>query len=730
MAPPCELSDDEEIVFKSGVHQQQSNHEYQIEIEMKEKNELKNDSSVPSIEQEIACQNDECIEPELIMNRCIRDSKEIEDIVPQKLVIQGDTCESTNVNLLAEQREDCYQYTQSFKAQISSTLAGFSNTTSIHGPKRILKARGRTSRAGWTFVFIGVVSLAVYLIAGVVVKYYSYPIEDGISIKTQSLAFPSVTLCPLIPNDDFLVMSDLEAYWQSNQGDKYLLYTLKAYKYLIGKDRLVSDIRTDFPKNESSFSNALIQSWLDLSSWLSEKLSPVSRWQVENFPLNDININVSEIGPTKGLSSDDINVAGMDPVKEQDFILECVYNDKPCDEQFNVTKVTTAYGQCFTLNISESAEDVNEIGPNKGLTLILYTGRYNPIPIRPNFYMPTMGFSSTYAQPSDGVQIVVHNPGTMPQPYREGFHVTPGRLTSVKITKTERTRLVPPYGDCTDKDYLVNSEFRYSYEMCVEQCLQERIIQKCGCVSPMYIIPADHNFSLIQYCGNISKIFGFSENKNCIHSNSWMTRGSMCLYGTPQLRLRMINLANDIIDRLKCEQYWSKSSIQSCKCRRPCKENTYIHLINTIPWPEKSVVSNDGQRGFLKFRQKHKNIDKTFKLFERELRLYTYLWDHQFEVFEDCFDHNITDGHKQYNINSLIENIVDTNFLKLNIHIESLDVRTVYEERTYTYDNVMKDIGNVFGFYLGMSAVSVVEGVYIIGVLIKLIIYRMMCRRN
>ncbi|CAH1785538.1 unnamed protein product [Owenia fusiformis] len=644
------------------------------------------------------------------------------------------------------------QSNASLRKTVCSKLSEYAEVASVNGPKRIVRAESRPSMAAWGVIFFGVVCMSVYLIAGVVVKYYAYPTQDGISIKTHPLAFPAVTLCPFIPNS----ISDLKKRLRQKAG-------VIAMHYALGLNYTDEIIVEDFfsaVQARNMYEFAINPELFGLSKFDETNINmkkifhlrdPLrsNGWVVENVPINYFSGQF------------------LQQIKPEDLVLECTYNDKACNDQIDISITNTVYGRCFTLNVNESIGHVQEVGPDKGLVLLLYTGRHDPLQ-RISMGNGGYEFESQYAEPSDGVKVVVHKPGAMPRPYSDGFFVTPGRLAAVRITQSERTRLLPPYGQCTNARLNTNTTYKYTYEICIDQCIQKRIRENCLCISPMFLVPKDHDFNKIQYCGNISDIFKSYNDNRTISIHMVLEEYGIDLdsagpgdfeyyidtiLSTPELRKRLTNTVDEIIARLQCEYYWMRSDKDSCKCKRECKENEYTHLINTIPWPEKSVVDAGGHRGFVKFFQKHKHIrtllDKLIGLGRRntiyspsyiehilrgeksEFRktaesLLTLILNTNFRmVFEVLMylEHfKYTYGTSSFTVATYLDKLIETNFMKLNIHFESLDVRVVHEERTYTYDSVIKDIGNVFGFYLGMSVFSVMEAVVMLCLMIKLVI--------
>ncbi|XP_062570290.1 acid-sensing ion channel 1-like [Saccostrea cucullata] len=91
-----------------------------------------------------------------------------------------------------------------------------------------------------------------------------------------------------------------------------------------------------------------------------------------------------------------------------------------------------------------------------------------------------------------GVKVVVHEPGTIPDPINQGFVVAPGVSALASVTKKKFTFLPYPFkafgdGYCLDTNApdFVNKfhPTPYSVSVCKKFCLSEIIFKKCGCVN-------------------------------------------------------------------------------------------------------------------------------------------------------------------------------------------------------------------------------------------------------
>ena len=88
-----------------------------------------------------------------------------------------------------------------------------------------------------------------------------------------------------------------------------------------------------------------------------------------------------------------------------------------------------------------------------------------------------------------GVRVAVHNPGTMPD-LKRGISIGPGTETKVEIVQTIRQRL---HNTIRWKRLLLPRNIYldllkelYTYDACLETCTQQKIVDKCKCVSQFF----------------------------------------------------------------------------------------------------------------------------------------------------------------------------------------------------------------------------------------------------
>ncbi|XP_061181219.1 acid-sensing ion channel 1A-like [Saccostrea echinata] len=172
----------------------------------------------------------------------------------------------------------------------------------------------------------------------------------------------------------------------------------------------------------------------------------------------------------------------------------------------------TSLGVCFTWN-----GDGNVTTKVSGSLYNLYV----LLDIHRDLY--EAGFISTA-----GVKVVVHEPGTVPDPINQGFVVAPGVSALAAVSKKRFTFLPYPFkafadGYClnTDAPDFVNKFHPrpYSVGICKKFCLSELIFKKCGCVrvGDLGIHPICSKYQISKcYLKEIVKLI-YQEAQNVIH---------------------------------------------------------------------------------------------------------------------------------------------------------------------------------------------------------------------
>ena len=131
------------------------------------------------------------------------------------------------------------------------------------------------------------------------------------------------------------------------------------------------------------------------------------------------------------------------------------------------------YYICFTLRPPKSKATTI-----RGLSLLLFVDQGLGV-ADGNFTGPSLAISA-----ASGIRALVHGPGTAPD-MSFGLNIGPGMETNILLTQTLRTRLGQPYSNCTNQQHLTgdNTSDAYTQLYCVNTCVQQQIVDKCGCIS-------------------------------------------------------------------------------------------------------------------------------------------------------------------------------------------------------------------------------------------------------
>ena len=136
--------------------------------------------------------------------------------------------------------------------------------------------------------------------------------------------------------------------------------------------------------------------------------------------------------------------------------------------------------------------------------------------------------------------------------------IGPSTETSLQLTQTVRTRLGQPYTNCTDHQHVMgdNTSDVYTQRYCVNICIQQKVVEQCGCVShdvPQYTMTQLRRVNF-HVCANKSW-------NNYVHFDE---------------------CADSVIlsDETKC----------NAACVLPCSEFKYEVIPSVAPWPRLSAL--------------------------------------------------------------------------------------------------------------------------------------------
>ncbi|GFN77780.1 amiloride-sensitive sodium channel subunit gamma [Plakobranchus ocellatus] len=147
------------------------------------------------------------------------------------------------------------------------------------------------------------------------------------------------------------------------------------------------------------------------------------------------------------------------------MLLQCSFAGGTCRAR-NFTRLqTTDYGNCYTIQYPKFIS--RKSGPKDGLVLKLF--------LESDEYV--RGIAS-----SRGIQVIVHDQGTLPFPDEEGIAVKSGSETRIGLRRLQISRLGKPFGECTPiEEFKKQYGVKYTRTACQNFCRQERTTRTCGC---------------------------------------------------------------------------------------------------------------------------------------------------------------------------------------------------------------------------------------------------------
>ncbi|XGW20020.1 hypothetical protein V3C99_003665 [Haemonchus contortus] len=320
---------------------------------------------------------------------------------------------------------------------ISRETQHFSQTTTMHGPKRIYQGK-RFSTHFWVLMMLLSGILFIFQVAELISMYLSKPIVSQVSflINDEGMDFPSITLCNFNPIRKSYIKHLNATGDFSNELLEYLLQSLM--------------------DTQALYSNA------DRAELhVGDRALQVYQEQHPNFTIGDF-----------------FEEAGFN----------CTETMKLCSfggRQFDCCKFMeprlTNLGKCHTLDMRNAREWMQKqtvAGANAGLQIILDTHMEEQFDETGDDADAI--FSNAF---ENGFRYYVHAPDTIPYLVSEGISVSPGsRVYSAISTHTYVLLPSDNWGNCSNKwPQSYHTDLTYSSVNCESLCKAYYFNDRCGC---------------------------------------------------------------------------------------------------------------------------------------------------------------------------------------------------------------------------------------------------------
>ena len=337
------------------------------------------------------------------------------------------------------------QQEPSLRILLKETLKDSCMDTTTHAIPNILKERSHLIvKIIWILCFL---ASGIYCLVSIVQtfqNYFSYPSYVTIQIVQEIPSqFPAVSFC------NMKTVNASNSYTKSYLTSNAMYFTLP---------------QNMFPS---------------LGTW-----SLISSWLMRTTINNDKTLTIAN---KKSLG-----------YQIEDMLVTCHYNFLECYASDFTYFYSPLYGNCYTFNSGTydngstySPKTSNLNGPFFGLTLELYLG--NPS-------------NDLNYENNEGLILSINNQTAEPFWQGDVLKGESGAEIDYVINRNFATRLPSPFGNCLSNpasskyyDYIVNTRGKnYSQQFCFQLCIQDKIINKCGCALVYY--PIFQNSSTV-FCG-------------------------------------------------------------------------------------------------------------------------------------------------------------------------------------------------------------------------------------
>ena len=314
--------------------------------------------------------------------------------------------------------------------------------------------------SAFLFIFILIsTGLAAYLVTQTIMSYLSYEVTTTTRIMYESSSqFPKITICNCNP--------------------------------------FTSKNSTEFLRRINEETNPDIDMFNETQI---DKLNYTTKLAFFQNIYNAANVAMLK------LSNDEKKELGH---RLEDLLISCQFDGEPCDASDFVWKFDNFFGNCYVFNsgLNEAKNETvdvknsNVAGSLFGLNIQFYTNFYENLTI-----LNSVNFKGAYVR--------IENSSVLSDDLLDnGIYISPGKWTSALIHRVMNYILPKPYSACEldnesglqNVDTLLlrlfyHSQYQYTQQSCIIQCLQYFSSKDCNCTYPLYLSLFDKN---VEHCVN------------------------------------------------------------------------------------------------------------------------------------------------------------------------------------------------------------------------------------
>ena len=320
---------------------------------------------------------------------------------------------------------------EQLKLKLKEKVLEHLSTTHIHGLPHVVRSKYWYMKVLWVLMFILLIIISSWLTSQVFTTYYGWPVVSSIILYIeQEQMFPAVTICNLEP----LITKHASDVIQENLSPNFN-YTLEGLQQL-------SNVRYS----------------------ILDKLSG-----------SDVNFT------TKQLFGYSIG----------ETIINCQFNGFECNSSLDfIWYYSFNYGNCYTFNsgFSYITDTPNENSIKS--TQPIKTVSRDDIDYGLNLEVYIGSRDAKYSLEEYGAIVFIHNQTMRPES-STGILLSSGTQNSIGIEKSFNSYTPDPFSSCQDLSTLefdrtyynaiTAASLTYTQSTCLDVCLRQQIITKCGC---------------------------------------------------------------------------------------------------------------------------------------------------------------------------------------------------------------------------------------------------------
>ena len=525
----------------------------------------------------------------------------------------------------------------------------FANETTLHGLPRVLKPSNSYKRSVWFVLFTCSVVILTWQAYELVNQFLSFKTTVSTNVEQSAIPFPAVTIC----NENGASVATREDIAKHIEGYD-ALDAFRNPNYNVYNNLSINTFnQSKCPSNETcEFRQAYLK-------WFGNVIKMLTSNYQENYRLDSYFL-AANLG---------LNVSALAGIRLQDFVYVCKFDGERCNMNDFVVYHHSRYLLCHTYKTDKFAR----VGRNRGLNLVLKYA--SPSPLLKKFSL-LPGISK--ADISPGFRVSVH-PQNEPPSLDDGGQVFfPGVRASLAFTKTTYSRLSKPYGNCTNRATLRNSDTIYSPIGCTGEYQQEVIRDMCNCtdislpykVNDVIQYPHCRKLDLPNECTSNAS---FWRNINRYNRNNLALFPAICSVEIRRFYDRldcMVNASNVAYRRTTQENI-------DLGCYPSCDQLKYDVRDTSNIWP-----SGDGF-----FQTIGRLAADNLNSRSSEMISYMIQWAENESTLDDF----------------------RSKFLQINVNLKDADVIRNSEEALYNWYQLLSEFGGLMGLYIGMSVMTLCE---------------------